>query len=212
VLILACGDVPVAAPPPTPTVVDDGRPRLLPVDRAAEDPSFVAYRERLLSAIDANDLAALQSLVDPNIRTGFGGGGGWADFREQWDLRRNELATILRMGGSFAGPPESRRFCAPYVYSDWPETFDAFEYLAVTDDDVALRASPSDDAAVVAEMDYEIVRSLDHDFDKPWRRVELSDKKSGWVRGDKVRSSIGYRACFQKPAGEWKMNLLVAGD
>ena len=190
----------------------------MPVDRASDDPTFVEYRKKLLAAVDAKNTAALEPLVDPNIRIGFGGGGGWSDFREKWDLPSEEselwtqLGTILRMGGSFAGPPESRRFCAPYVYSDWPENTDAFEYLAVIDENVPLRERASDDATVVAEMDYEIVRSLDHDFNKPWRQVELSDKKKGFVRSDKVRSSIQYRACFQKPAGEWKMNLLVAGD
>lgn len=196
----------------------DDRPRLLPIDRAADDPTFLAYRQQLLAAVKAKDTAALEKLVDPNVRTSFGDGGGWAEFRRHWNLPAadsklwNELETILRMGGSFAGPAGSPRFCAPYVYSDWPDDVDAFEYLAVIDKNVPLRERAAEGAPLVAEMDFDIVKSLDHDFQKPWRHVQLADGRQGWVRSDKVRSSIQYRACFQKADGEWKMNLLVAGD
>lgn len=198
--------------------MEDALPRLRPVDTAVEDPTFLAYRRRLLSAVEARDTAALRRLTDPAIRTSFGNGGGWTDLVEKWRLPSreselwNELATILRMGGSFGGPQSATRFCAPYLFSDWPGGIDAFEHVAVIDSNVPLRGRPSDDATIVASMDYEIVRSLDHDFDAAWRQVERRDKTRGWVRGEKVRSPIDYRACFQKTGGEWKMTLLVAGD
>jgi hypothetical protein len=200
------------------TEKDDGRRRLMPVDEASQDPSFLAYREKLLGVLKAKDTSALQPLVDPKIRTTFGGGGGWDDFKKQWKLPSNdsrlwtELSTILGHGGSFEEVMGVRRFCAPYVYSDWPEDLDSFEYLAVIGGGVPLYENASADSKVVETLDHEIVRAVEGMGGGEFRHVELSDKRQGWIRRDQARSPIEYRACFTKASGEWRMNLLVAGD
>jgi hypothetical protein len=202
----------------TATPVDDGRRRLMPIDEASQDPSFLAYREKLLGVLKAKDTTALQPFVDPKIRTTFGEGGGWDDFTKQWKLPSSdsrlwtELTTILGHGGSFEEVMGVRRFCAPYVYSDWPEDLDSFEYLAVIGDDVPLYENASAESKVVATLDHEIVRAVEGMGGGEFRHVELSDKKQGWIRRDQARSPIEYRACFTKASGQWRMNLLVAGD
>ncbi|HWW62606.1 MAG TPA: M48 family metallopeptidase, partial [Thermoanaerobaculia bacterium] len=72
---------PAPAPPPVAakTACAGAADRLCPADRAADDPSFVAYRERLLRALDGNDTATLRELVDAKVRTSFGDGGGFDD-------------------------------------------------------------------------------------------------------------------------------------
>lgn len=218
--IAACAapERPTTATTATATPQDDGRRRLMPLDEASKDPSFLAYREKLLGALKTKDTDALQPLVDPKIRTTFGEGGGWEDFKKQWKLPANdsplwtELTTILSHGGSFEDVMDVRRFCAPYVYSDWPEDLDSFEYLAVIGDDVPLYESASAASKVVATLNHDIVRSLEGMGRGEFRHVELSDKKQGWIRRDQARSPIEYRACFTKAGGDWRMNLLVAGD
>lgn len=237
-LLAACGgevaDAPQPAPQPGPQTATsspvppakpDNRLLLRPVDRSAEDPNFVAYRSKLLAAVAARDTAALEPLIDPKVRTDFGGGGGFADFKRHWKLSSKdsplwkELETILNLGGSFREFPGGKSFCAPYVYSDWPESADAFSYLAVLGENVPLRARPSDDAPVVASMAYDLVKigpddpmMKGGDRNSEWRHVLLGESTRGWVRSDRTRSSIDYRACFDKTANDWKMNLLVAGD
>src|SRR5690349_16385306 len=96
---------------------------LLPVDEAKRDPSFAAYRDLLLEAVHNRDEAMLVKLVDPKIRTGFGGEGGAEDFRKQvkeHDLWP-ELEWILTHGGTWRGSGSAKTFWAPYVYSQWPD-------------------------------------------------------------------------------------------
>lgn len=216
-LVISCAaPVPQTAPEPKP--VDDGRARLLPVDRASEDPSFVAYRDKLRAAVAARDTEALLALVDPKIRTDFGGGGGLADFRRHWNLPSkdsklwSELDVILSHGGSFRSPMETKMFCAPYVYSEWPDNLDAFTYLAVIDDDAPLRKAAAANATVIETLRYDLVKNVGMDFGKPWREVELENGTRGFVANEHVRSPIEYRACFAQTGGQWRMNLLVAGD
>jgi hypothetical protein len=112
-----------------------GKGVLCPVDEGASDPSFAAYRQRLIAAIDKRNAADLLPLVDDHIRTTFGEGGGRAAFEQQ--LRTsdsplwNELSQAVRLSGSFKGPGGAdRSFWAPYVYANWPEEIDAFTHVA----------------------------------------------------------------------------------
>src|SRR5688572_4385383 len=81
--------------------------RLCPVDEAQRDPSFHAFREALKDAANRKDEARLLELVDPAIRTSFGGNGGHDDFRSHWKTSSPdselwpELTQILTLGGTF---------------------------------------------------------------------------------------------------------------
>ena len=181
---------------------------LLPVDEAKRDPSFLAYRELLLEAVQNRDEAALVRLVDPKIRTSFGEGGGVADLRKQvkeYDLWR-ELEWIVAHGGTW----RNKTFCAPYVYSNWPDSHDAYRSLAVTGKGVALRSTPRT-GRVLARLSYDIVTIAGAEKNG-WRQVKTSSGKTGWMSRAYLRSPIGYRACFGKTAEGWRMQLLVAGD
>src|SRR5688572_13796382 len=107
---------------------------LRPVDEAAKDPDFLAFRTRLIDIVARRDTASLLALVHPDIRASFGSHSGIASFVELWKLDKpgselwKELGAVLKLGGSFDGPTS---FTAPYTFSRWPEDVDSFEFLAV---------------------------------------------------------------------------------
>lgn len=187
-------------------------PKLLPVDVATSDPSLAAFRDELLAAVRKRDAGAVVALSDPKIRTSFGGGGGSADLRKAlqqpgvWE----DLEQLLTQGGQFVGEGEQRSFWAPYVYSAWPDAHDAFQFLAVTGEDIPLHQSADANSPVIATLSHDIVERKEKQGD--WQQVKTADGHTGWVEARSVRSPVGYRAGFLKIAGQWKMNALVAGD
>ena len=206
---------PAPAAPAAPPV--QGR-KLQPVDEASQDPSFAAFRAQLLDIVKRRDRDALLPLLDPKIRTNFGGGGGTKDFIREWKLDSpdsklwSELETILTHGGAFSRGEGSPSFWAPYVYSSVPDSVDAFESLIVLGTSVPLYESPSTGSKVIATLDHDILTRATGGQQEGWAKVKTDDGRAGWVEAREVRSPIGYRAGFAKVGGAWKMNALVAGD
>ena len=195
--------------------------RLCPTDEAHLDPSLVAFRERMVEAVNEKDAAKLAALVDPAIRTSFGGEGGSAEFAKTWKLDSSdspiwsELSEILQLGGSFRGASQRDSFWAPYVYANWPDAVDAFEHVAAIRADIPIRATPDPTAKEVAVVDWEIlavIRAPNQPANPDWRHVRPESGHEGWVRSADVRSPIDYRAGFSKRSGQWKMDAMVAGD
>lgn len=192
----------------------------MPVDEAAADPELSAFRTQLLDAVRRKDANAVLGMLDPKIRTNFGGGGGGADFRRQWKLDQpdsplwSELEAIFTHGGTFQKEGTERRFWAPYVYSAWPEDRDAFTSLAVTGEQVPLRSGPSGTAPMIATLHYDLVDAVQSSGEAPaeFRHVRTADGRDGWVAARDVRSPIGYRAGLVRKNGLWKIEALVAGD
>ena len=200
-------------------VVDSGAPRLEPRDEA--NASFREFRERLLAALARKDTAFLHGIVAPEIRTSFGADGGIKDFKAMWktaDASSEVWATLsrlLRMGGKH---DSDTSFVSPYVFAFWPDSIDAFSFVAVTSAAAAIRDRPEAQSDVIGIANHSILRVLEWqgipaDI-KPssWARVELPDKRSGWMAGGDVFSPVSWRAAFVKRADQWVMILLVAGD
>jgi hypothetical protein len=206
-----------AAPPAAPAAPAVKGPKLLPVDAATDDAALVAYRDELLGAVKRHDADAVIALVDPKIRTSFGGGGGAAGLRHSLEQPGswNDLEQLLSLGGSFQGEGAGRSFWAPYVYSAFPDAQDAFESLVVVAAEVPLFETPDPNGHVVATLSHDIVtivREAPSAEAGSFRHVKTADGRTGWVESAKVRSPIGYRAGFLKQDGKWRMNVLVAGD
>ena len=194
--------------------------KLQPVDEAVKDPSFFAFRARLLKALAKKDTTYLISILDPQIRTDFGGGGGVADFKKAWHLERpnseiwSELTSVLALGGSF----DNGAFAAPYVYSKFPDELDSYEYQAVIDEGVRVRREPNTSSAVIRTLSFDVVKVIPEPATetttakRQWLNVELSDGQKGFIAKEYVRSPIGYRAIFEKRNGKWVLTALVAGD
>lgn len=185
-------------------------PKLAFVDEAAKDPSFETYRTQLLAAVQARNTRAVLALSDPNIRTSFGGDGDAAALESVLDdALWRELEDILTLGGSFI----DEMFWAPYVYSAWPESHDAFETFAVTGDDVPLRGSPDASAPAIATLARDLVaRASEPRQDEAWVKVTTADGRTGFVESKFVRSPVDYRAGFTRTEDGWRMTALVAGD
>ena len=194
--------------------------KLQPIDEATKDPSFFTFRARLLTALARKDVNFLISILDPQIRTDFGGGGGIADFKKAWHPERpnsqiwSELVTVLALGGSF----DNGSFSAPYVYSKFPDDFDAYEYQAVIEDGVRVRREPNTTSAVIKTLSFDIVKVVvdspneNSSVKRQWLSVELSDGQKGFVAKQYLRSPIDYRAIFEKKNGKWLMTAFIAGD
>jgi hypothetical protein len=213
-----------AAAAPRPAAQTPVAPRTLaPVDEGARDPSWVAFRDRLLRALREHDRDYVLGAVDAEFAGSFGGEArGVAAFERKWKLAADGerspfwtlLPEILSLGGSFTRPS---LFCAPYVYTRFPDGLAAADYGAVIRSAAPLFAGPSADAQTVATLRYEIVQMdllpVPDRFTHPdWRVVQRANGERGYMRAADVRSPIDYRACFVKRDGAWKLSALLAGD
>lgn len=203
--------------------------KLYPVDEAPRDTAFFVFREKLKQALDRRDVFHLMDIIHPDIKVSFGGEQGVADFVTVWELDKPEranqsqiwdaLGRVLRNGGTFSNG--GRTFIAPYIFSTWPDTYDAFEYGALTGSGVRLRTQPSLQSQTRKLVSYDVVQVLETSDQQetiggethPWYKIKLADETEGYVYGKFLASSIDYRAGFeQQNNGRWMMTFFVAGD
>ncbi len=202
--------------------------KVLPVDQAAKDPTFKAFRNELLEAARRKDKEYILSILDPKIQLSFGGHSGIKDFKEMWKIDQpnsefwNELITILELGGAFQTIESHKDFVAPYVTSQWPDDarFDPFEYVAIIGKNVRLRSAPGIKAPQLASLSNDIVKLITagQPSEPPnvdgfrWVKVKTGSGVQGFVADKYIRSPIDYRAYFKKIKGQWRMTVFLAGD
>jgi hypothetical protein len=201
-----------------------------PVDDAAKDATFLAFRTRLIAAVDKKDARYIYSIVDPRIQLSFGGDAGLAAFKRIWKLESRDsdfwkqFGAVIKNGGKFINQPNApKQFAAPYTFSAWPDDLDSFEYLSIFGFDVNLRERPSTDSRVISQLSYNVVKvDTDRSIIRKsggrevggfsWYYVETLGGKKGYVSADYVRSPIDLRAGFEKKRGAWRMTYFIAGD
>ncbi|MBI2875122.1 MAG: SH3 domain-containing protein [Firmicutes bacterium] len=206
-----------------------------PANESALDPSFSEYYKSVREKVNRRDTAGLLALLHPDIKNSFGGDDGIAAFQSLWKLDADPaaspvwplLADMLRLGGTFTRQDRTA-FAAPYVYTRFPETMDAFQHAVVIGSDVNVRATPSLDGEIIGRVSHLVVRYLHAGEDQapsmeytveidgrsyPWIRIGLPTGKAGYVAGKYIWTPVGYRAGFEKlNTGQWKMTFLLAGD
>ena len=196
-----------------------------PVDEAAKDSSFLAFRTKLIQAAQKRDVKFLLSITDKNIKNGFGGEDGIENFKKQWKIYSSnstfwkEFLIALNNGGAF-DKRSKNSFFAPYLFTNFPEDIDAFEYQAIFGKNVILRSKPDVNSSIVANLSYNIVQtdrenSITAKNNKEkvlWVKVRTLGGKQGFVKPEFVRSSIDYRAGFDKIRGKWMLTFFLAGD
>ena len=192
------------------------QPSLLPVDEASTRPDFFSFRAQLQRTIARHDTAALMAVVHPQIRNSFGDNDGIDGFRKMWNIGAADseiwdvLGTVLGLGGSFL---DNGTFAAPYVFSRWPEKFDAFEHVAVIGTGVRVRSRPRADANAIATMSFSILPAARPDVEVDgWTAVRVEGNRTGYIASPFVRSPVDYRAIFRHDGRQWKLVTLVAGD
>jgi hypothetical protein len=196
---------------------DTGRAILKPIDEGPLRPDFLQFRSQLQRTVARRDVSALLQIVHPTIKNSFGGGDGIEGFKERWELDNldtevwRELGSVLSLGGTFE---DQDTFVAPYVFSRWPDDFDAFEYVALVGSGVRVRSAPSPEAPVIATQSFAILRLEGDSYSRhsPWTFVVVPDGRRGYVSTDLVRSPVGYRAFFERIDGRWQMTVFIAGD
>ena len=195
--------------------------KLYPVDEAARVPSFFVFRARLLEALQQHDTAFIISALSPNIKNGFGGSDGVAEFKRGWKPERPDskfwktMMGVLALGGSFEGDDS---FTAPYTFSKFPDDFDAFEHGVIVGETVRVRKEPKLDGQVIGTLSFDIVKVTEWTpkqtggNKQEWISVSLADDAKGYVAKEFIRSPIDYRAIFEKKDGKWQLAALVSGD
>jgi hypothetical protein len=111
-------------------------------------------------------------------------------------------------------------FFAPYVYAFWPDSIDAFSHVAVTTANAPIRARQDTQSEVLGTANHSILKVVEWtgipgdvvSSNTSWVRVELPDKRSGWMSVGDVYSPVSWRAAFVRRAHQWIMILFVAGD
>jgi len=200
---------------------------LKPIDEAPLDPSFVAFRSRVIAAAERRDAKFIFSIIDPRIRVTFGDVLGLREFKRYFKLERRsdpfwaEFLAVIKNGGLFSRENGKRKnlFYAPYAFEGFPEDLDSFSQGVVLGANVSLRETPSADGKIVARLSYNIV-TADYensiktgDLDKlVWVKVTTLGGLAGFVSADNFRSPMDYRAGFSKKFGKWKLVLFISGD
>lgn len=200
--------------------------KLYLVDEAKQEPSFKAFREQLSAAIKKRDSKFILNTLDPNITVSFGGcGEGVKCFKEYWKLNQpnnsqlwNTLSNVLALGGSFETSEGEKYFCAPYVFSDFPdkvngeELMGVHEYAAIVGQNVNVRSRPNLNAPIITSLSYDIVKLNQSSNSNSQGWFKILAPTPGYVSSKFVRTPFDYRTCFKKSKGKWVMTALVAGD
>ena len=196
----------------------------MPFDEANKDPSFKTFRTNLIRTLQNKNKRLLYNVLDKNIQLSFGGDAGIEDFKRLWKINKSndvweELLTVMQNGGKFLGGDGAKTFCAPYLFTAFPEGIDEFENQAIFGSNVNLREKPNLTANIITQLSYNIVKvdyinSVTSTTDKNdyiWFKINTLGGKTGFVAAKFVRSPIAHRACFQKKLGVWKMTAFIAG-
>jgi hypothetical protein len=199
--------------------------RLLPVDEAAKDQSWMTFKNRLITALSKRDRKFVLSILDPNVRGGAESARGIPEFRKQWELDSDasplwqELPAALFLGAAYVkhdkGP---RELCAPYVSVRWPQDIDAFAGGALIAKEVFVKTAPSTASDTLATLSYHLVEVRDWevadraaDSKQKWVRIRIS-KGEGYVPEEQIRSPIEHTACFAKGGNGWRLTGFGPGS
>ena len=190
--------------------------RLPPADQATKVPDFFAFRAQLQTAIARHDHHAVVSALHKDVKLSFGGDTGIADFNALWRPSAPDsplwavLGNTLALGGTFA--PDGS-FTAPYLFSQWPNSRDAFTSMVAVGTNIRVHQTPSASAPVIAKLDFSIVELAGTaPPNESWTAVKLPSGQTGFVEAKYLRSPIDYRVRFAKHDGRWQIVLFLAGD
>lgn len=212
---------------PAQSITEAGK--LYPVDEAPLDTTLFILRESLRDAVRNKDILPILEALSPQCKVSFGGEGGVDGFIDIWGLESEEktqssplweaLGKVLSNGGTFSD--QGNMFTAPYSFSNWPQSVDAFTHLLVDGAGVRLRKKPTLQSDVLATLSHDIVLLVENTNEKltldgetfPWVKVKTLNDDEGYVWGKYLISAIDYRAGFRKKQDNtWHITFFLAGD
>jgi hypothetical protein len=202
--------------------------KLLPVDDTDSSEDFAEFKEEFVERIRAKDEKYLLRHTAEDIKFNFGytESPGKEGFIREWGLREapdesdiwSEILEIIELGFVFREGTES--FVGPYVYANFPDEFDSYQFAAITDKDVAVFAELDQNADRVKKLSYDIVKKenreemcLNEEGEEIlWQKIILPNGSEGYVLVDKIRSPLDYRMSIKRIDGSWKIKYFIAGD
>lgn len=206
-----------------------GVPRLRPVDEARSDKELLKFRDQLIAALSTGRLEDVLASMEPTVR---------ASVEPHWrriplerltrdrDSEWVALKGLLELGGSFTttrGAARGRReFCAPYVYSAFPNRplpeslADEVDPWVITGEQVPVYAERKTTSRVLTRLSHAVVPTgggwLGPDPDGTmWAAVQLPDGREGFVLSPQIRRPDDYHACFARIDGQWRMTAFERG-
>jgi len=200
--------------------------QLLPADEAMRDLEFVEFRTKLIEAVKAKEPEVFVTMIDQRIFNGLKARRGMKAFVNKWEPESidtelwSTMEQILSMGGGFVRSERGVEFCAPYVFSHFPDDLDIFAHAAVIADQVPLKQDASVSAKTISALSYDFLSVLDwvSIADKSgsadnWLKVTTLKGEKGFVNRKYVRSPSDYSACFVKTKNSsWKLNSLLTSE
>lgn len=201
-------------------------PKLEPTDQSQINEELAATLKGILKAVEAKNVSHLLGYFDEKVVASFGGDVGITGLKNYWDLNKNpkkseiwqELKNAIAIGGTFE---DDHNYWTPYVFTTFPDPYDPFQYAAVVGTAVRMRDKPSLDGAIIAELDYEIVKLTNAEGQERerigdeihyWNEVIRQNNQKGYIYGKYLRSAIDYRIGMTDESGKWLINTFVAGD
>ncbi len=195
-----------------------------PIDEAAGNTGWQAYKSRLLASLEGRDRSALLEAIHPEVDNGPDQPRGLEEFRRRWSLDDEqspvwrELVKSVGLGGAFVKNERGEaRYCTPYVAAKWNTDFDPFRFGAIIVDEVLVKSEPSSGARTIARLTYELVPVEDWEvvdttpgFPQKWTRIRVRDT-SGFIPEDQIRSPIEHMACFAPQGRNWRLVSFTAG-
>ena len=200
--------------------------QLFPEDEADRDLEFSEFRAQMIEAVRAREPEVFVTMVDQQIFNDLHKKRGMNEFLKKWEPESIDselwvtLEHILTMGGGFIRSEKGVEFCAPYVFSHFPDDLDIFAHGAVIAEKVPLKTEPSVSSVTRRELSYDLLQVLDWVSiqDKSggaenWLKVTTMKGENGYVNRLYVRSPSDYSACFLKTKSHgWKLNSLLTSE
>jgi hypothetical protein len=190
---------------------------------SSKDRDLKALAATLSNIATTRDEEALVALATPDILLSFGGDSGIESLRRLMATSWFWPAFLEAIGGGGAlmgDVTDGRLASFPALFSEWPNDLDAFAHSVGVGSDAVLRAGPSENAPVLADLEDRIVvqgpylLGDDRMRDDGWLSICLAEAGCGFARSHHVDSPIDWRAILwqERPGAPWEMRTFVAGD
>jgi len=201
--------------------------RLLPADEASRDDSLVQFRHQLHTSVKNRDPETFVQWVSEQVYSGPEKKKGMRNFIKFWQPQDTAselwptMDRILNMGGGFVRSDKGVTFCAPYVFTNFPDDLDIYGHGAIVADAVPLKSAPLTNAQNNALLSYDLLkiedwRSIEEKTDAEtisWMKVSTLDGRQGYVNKQMVRSPTDYAACFLfTPKKGWQLVSLISNE
>ncbi|PTB97029.1 hypothetical protein C9994_04690 [Marivirga lumbricoides] len=208
--------------------------KLTPYDNVSLPAGLEEFIVNLENAVDQKDKKFIINHMSANMMNSFGGDGGINEFKEYWNWDSdstefwNLMKHILQLDRGKLKQEDV--YFIPYVFSEWPETYDPFEHSAITGLNVNVRNKPGlANSQVLGQLTYDIVKvnyeksypsfgsprikNVNYIGEKLWYYIEsLDGKLNGYVYWKYIWSPVNYRLGVTKIEDRWLISFLVEGD